>query len=191
MAEQHRLALRMRAKPPRYGLRGRVLAIDAVDDPLQFERRKRPVDRGPRRFDGIALAPEFRCNTPADLKPRPDRRIERADPSDERAACLLFDHEHAEAMQHPMSRHDRSVAPAYHRLRHRLAVRVNESRAEGIAEHHCVRSNVRGATLPEDETLGLDPRPVRLRQRGTLLQRRHYSFVILRGASQDVSYNAC
>src|SRR5712672_3443675 len=139
----------MRAEPPRYGLRGRVIAIDAVDDPLQFERRKRPDDRSPRRFDGIALATEFRCNTPADLKPRPDRRVERADPSDERAACLLFDNEHAEAMQDPMSRHDRGVAPAGHRLRHRLTVRGNEARAEGIAEHHGVRSNVRGAPLPE------------------------------------------
>src|SRR5215212_2600959 len=107
----------MRAEPPRYGLRGRVLAIDAVDDPLQFERRKRPVDRGPRRFDGIALATEFRCHTPADLKPWPDRRLERADTSDKRAACLRFNHEHAEAMQHPMSGHDRGVAPAGHRLR--------------------------------------------------------------------------
>src|SRR5262245_32148827 len=121
----------MRAEPPRYGLRGHVLAIDAVDDPVQFERRKRPADRGPCRFDGIALATEFPCYTPADLKPRPDRRTERADASDERAACLLVDHEHAETMQHPMSCHDRGVAPAGHRLRHGLAVRGNEARAEG------------------------------------------------------------
>src|SRR4051794_5606293 len=102
----------MRAEPPRYGLRGRIIAIDAVDDPLQFERRKRPVDRGPPPSGGIPLATKSRRNTPAAPQRRPARRIKRADPSDERAACLLFDHEHAEAMQPPMSRHDRSVAPA-------------------------------------------------------------------------------
>ena len=174
MAEQHRLALRMRAEPPRDGLRGRIFAIDAVDDPVQFECRKRPVDRGPRRFDGITLAAELLCDTPTDLEPRPDRRIERADASDECAAGLFLDHEHAEAMQHPMPGHERGVAPADHRLRYGLAVRRDEARAEGIAEHRGVRRDIRAAPLPKDETLGLDPRPVRLRQRGALFQRRHH-----------------
>src|SRR5262245_30386502 len=83
-------------------------------------------------------------------------------------------------MQHPVSRHDRGVAPTGHRFGHGLTIRSYEARADGIAEHFCVRLDIRGAPLSEDKTLGLDPRPIRLRQRGTFLQRRYHSFVILR-----------
>ena len=55
-------------------LRRDVLAIDAVDDLVDLEGRKRPVDRRPRRFDRIALAAKFVGDAPADLKARPARR---------------------------------------------------------------------------------------------------------------------
>src|SRR5664279_2047743 len=102
MAEQIELVFLAGAEPPRHGLRRGVFAVDAVDDPIDLETRERPVDRGPRRFDGVALAAKFAGNAPADLKARPARRKPRPDPSHEFAGAFFLDHEQAEAMQRPM-----------------------------------------------------------------------------------------
>ena len=44
MAEQIELSLLFSAEPPSDGLRGCVLAVDAMDDLIQLERRKGPID---------------------------------------------------------------------------------------------------------------------------------------------------
>ena len=137
-----------------------------------LEGRKRPVDRRPRRLDRIALAAKFLRNAPADFKTRPARRTPRPDPSGEFAARLFLDHEHADAVQRPMSGHDRRVAPADQRLGDGLAVGSDEARAQGSAEHrhigamsaarHCRRIS-RSVSMPG---------PVGLRQRDAGFERR-------------------
>src|SRR5690349_9195207 len=102
MAEQDGFAFDGCAEPPRDRLRRDILAIDAVQDLLQLEGRKRPVDRGPRRFDRISPAAKLLRDSPADLKARPARRKERTDATDELARRFLLDREHAETEQHPM-----------------------------------------------------------------------------------------
>jgi hypothetical protein len=44
MAKQIVLLLFFSAEPPSDSLRGAVLAINAMDDAVQFEGRKRPID---------------------------------------------------------------------------------------------------------------------------------------------------
>src|SRR6185437_15354846 len=90
MTQQRGFALDYRAEPPRHGLRPRIGAVDAVNDLLQLEGRKRPVDRGPRGFDGIALAAKLLRNPPADLEAGPARRKERADAADELSRRFLL-----------------------------------------------------------------------------------------------------
>src|SRR5580693_530727 len=102
MTEQHRSAFIDGAEPPRHSLRCDIFGIDAVNDLVELEGRKRPVDRRPRGFDGVALAAEFRRDAPADLEAGPHRWIERTDAADELAARLLLDHEGAEAVEHPV-----------------------------------------------------------------------------------------
>src|SRR5690349_8817802 len=99
VTEQHGFALVAGAEPARYRLRGRVFAIDAVNDPIELEGRKRPVDRGPRGLNRIAVAAKLLCDAPADLEAGPDRRIERTDAADEFAARLFLDHERAKTVQ--------------------------------------------------------------------------------------------
>jgi hypothetical protein len=53
MAEQIGLALLFGPEPPRHGLRRRVFAVNAVDDPVEFEAGECPVDR--RLTGDIAL----------------------------------------------------------------------------------------------------------------------------------------
>ena len=48
MAEQIGLALLFGPEPPRHGLRRRVFAVNAGDDPVEFEAGECPVDRRPR-----------------------------------------------------------------------------------------------------------------------------------------------
>ena len=56
--------------------------IDAMDDFVDLEGGKHPVDRRPRRFHRITLATVFPGDAPADLKTRPLRRRKWSDPSD-------------------------------------------------------------------------------------------------------------
>src|SRR5258708_35344693 len=121
MAEQHDLALVFRAEPQRHGLGSHVLGIDAMNDLLKLESGERPVDRSPRRLDGIPLAAKFLRNSPADFEAGPDRRKERADTPDDMTGGLFLDHEQSKAVKHPVSRHDRPIAPADHLLGDRLA----------------------------------------------------------------------
>src|SRR4051812_41089275 len=45
MAEQFDLAVLVGAQPSRHALGGDVLAVDAMNDPVEFEIGERPVDR--------------------------------------------------------------------------------------------------------------------------------------------------
>jgi hypothetical protein len=73
-----------------------------MDDAIDLEARERPVDRGTRRFDGVALAAKFAGNAPADLEAGPAGWKLRPDPPDKFAGAFFLDHEQAEAMQRPM-----------------------------------------------------------------------------------------
>ena len=55
MAEQFDFTILAGAQPPRHTLRRDVLAIDAVDDLLDVEGRKRPIDRRPRGLGRVPL----------------------------------------------------------------------------------------------------------------------------------------
>src|ERR1700726_4826242 len=112
MAEQVKLISLFGAEPSRHALRRGVFLVDAVDDAVEFEGRKTPIDRCPRGLHRIALAAKLAGDAPADFKTRPARREPRADTADEFAAGFFLDHEHAEAMQGPMPGHDRRVAPS-------------------------------------------------------------------------------
>jgi hypothetical protein len=68
MAEQFDLATLARTQPARHTLRGDILAIDTVDDFLDIEGRKRPIDGSPRRLNRVTLAAKFAGDAPADLK---------------------------------------------------------------------------------------------------------------------------
>src|SRR3981081_4636435 len=107
MAEQNDLAALFGAEPPRHGLRRRIFAIDAMDDFIDLEGRKRPIDHRPGRLDGVTLAAKFAGDPPTDFKPRPVLRTPWPDPPGEFARGFFLDHEHADAIQHPMPRHDR------------------------------------------------------------------------------------
>src|ERR1700675_2536911 len=122
MAEKVELVALFGAEPSRHALRRGVFLVDAVDDAVEFEGRKAPIDRCPRGLDRIALAAKFAGDAPADFKTRPARRKPWPDPADELAAGFFLDHEHAEAMQRPMPGHDRRVAPSRQLGRDRLAV---------------------------------------------------------------------
>src|SRR5262249_50698608 len=76
------LALVLGAKPPRHGLRSEVGRIDAMDDAVEGEAGKHPVDRGARRLYRVALAAAFLRDAPADLEAGPARRIPGADAAD-------------------------------------------------------------------------------------------------------------
>ena len=89
VTEQFDLAVLFGTEPPRHALGRGVLAVDAVDHPVDLEGREGPVDRRPRRLDGVALAAGFPGNAPADFKARPARRKPRPDPSDEFPRCTF------------------------------------------------------------------------------------------------------
>src|SRR6185437_11025395 len=149
-----------------------------MDDPVEFERRERPVDRCPRCLDRIPFAAKLLRDSPADLEAWPRGRKERTDTSGECPGRFFLDHEHADAMQHPMSRHDRGIAPAVHRIGDRFAVGRDEATADRIGQHRSVRRDVGGAPLAQDEALGFEPRPIRSRQHDACLERWDHSFVI-------------
>src|SRR5258708_40013357 len=110
MTEQIGLALFFGPEPPCHRFGGGVVAVDAMDDPVELEGREDPVNRRPRCLDRVALAAKLFRNTPADFKARPARRKPWAYPPDKFAGGFLLDHEHADAMQDPMTGHDGGVA---------------------------------------------------------------------------------
>jgi hypothetical protein len=107
-----------------------------MDDAIEFEGRERPVDRRPRRFHRIALAAKFAGDAPADFETRPARRKPRPHPPDESSAGFFLDHEHAEAVHHPMPGHDGGVAPADQFVGDGLAVGLNWRHAGSEREKH-------------------------------------------------------
>src|SRR5713226_5326696 len=109
MAEQVGFTLLFGPEAPRHRLRCRVFAVDAVEDPVQFEGRKRPVDRRPRRLERIALAAKLAGDAPADLKARPARRKPGSYPPDEFSTGFFLDNKHAGAVQRPMPGHHSRV----------------------------------------------------------------------------------
>src|SRR5689334_21703078 len=74
LAQQDSLAILARAQPPGDGLRRHVHIVDAMDDFVDLEGGKHPIDRRPRRFYRITLAAAFRGDAPTDLETRPLRR---------------------------------------------------------------------------------------------------------------------
>src|ERR1700686_89820 len=107
MTEQVEPASLFGTEPSCHRLRRGVFLVDAGDDAVEFEGRKRPVDRRPRCLTRVALAAKFAGNAPSDFKTRPARWKPRPDPADEFSGRFLLDHEHADTMQHPMPGHDR------------------------------------------------------------------------------------
>ena len=164
MAEQFDLAVLFGSEPPRHALRCGVLAIDAMDHPLDLERGESPVDRRARRLDGVTLALGFPGDAPADLEIRPGRRKPRPDPADEFSAAPFLDREHAGAVQRPVSGHDDSMSPAGHLVDHGIAVDGDEPRGRGIGQHRGVWRDIGAAPLPQPQTRGLDHGTVRLRK---------------------------
>jgi hypothetical protein len=156
MAEQIGLALLFGPEPPRHGLRRRVFAVDAMDDPVEFEAGERPVDRRPRRLDRIALAAKLTGDAPADFKTGPAWRKSGSYSPDEFAGGFFLDHKHADATQDPMSGHDGRIAPPDQLVGDGLSVGGDESRGTWIGQHRRVRRDVGAAPLPQLQTLGLD-----------------------------------
>src|SRR5258706_14106539 len=103
MAEQVDLMLLDGAKSPRHRLRWRVFAIDAVEDLVEVEGGKRPVDRRPRRLERVAFAAKLAGNTPADLKNRPTPRKQRFYPTDIFSAGFFLDHKHPRTLPSPIA----------------------------------------------------------------------------------------
>src|SRR5690242_4836912 len=103
-----------------------------MDDLVDLEGRKHPVDRRPCRFHRITLAATFAGDAPADLETRPPRRAPRPDATDISTARFLLDGEHAEAVQRPMARDHGGVAPAADLGGDRNAVGGDEARGTGI-----------------------------------------------------------
>src|SRR6266481_7931995 len=117
MAEQIGLALDFGPEPPCHGLGGDILTVDAVDDLLELEGRKRPADRRPRRLERVAVAAKLAGNAPADLKARPARWKPGSYPPDEFSAGFFLDNKHAGAVQRPMSGHHSRVTPSHQFVR--------------------------------------------------------------------------
>jgi hypothetical protein len=107
----------------------------------------------------------------------------------DRRGRLLFHHEHAKAVQHPVPRHDCRIAPADHRLGDGLATGRDKTPAERIAKHRRVVGDIGGAPLPKDQPLGFDSRPVGLRQRDAWLEQRDHSFVTLLLIPAETAYS--
>src|SRR3954454_13550228 len=174
MAKQIELVLLFSAQPPSDRLRGGVLAIDAMNDPLQFEGRERPVDCPSRRLRRVSLAAKLASYTPADLKSRPARRKPGSHPSDEFSAGVFLDHKHADAVQHPMSRHDGRVAPSCQFGSDRFAVGGDETRRTRIGKHRRIRRDVCAAPRPQRQSVRLDHGTVGSGQPDTGLEGREH-----------------
>src|SRR5664279_5609275 len=135
-----------------------------MDDPIDIERRKGPIDRRSRRFDRKALATKLLRNTPANFEAWPGWREPWTDSSRETARRFLLHREHAEAIKSPVSRHDRRIAPSVHCV-DGFAIRGDKPCSIGVGQHRGVRRDVGGAPWPQDQPLGLDHRATDLRQR--------------------------
>src|ERR1700742_2168657 len=127
MAEQVELAILSGAEPPRHGLRSRVLTVDAVDDPVDLETVERPIDCRPRRLHRVALATEIARDTPADFETRPAQWHPGTDASDKSAGLPFLHHQHPDAVQRPVARHDRRVTPPGERVGDGFVVGGNET----------------------------------------------------------------
>src|SRR5262245_13488734 len=161
-----------------------------MDDLVDLEHRKRPVDRRPRRFHGIALAASGAIDAPADLKARPARRAPRPDAADILAARFFLDSEHAETVQRPMSRYHRSVAPAADFGGDSDAVGRDVARGAGIGQHRGIGGDVAAAPWPQDQTRGFDDGAVDFQQSGAGLEWRDHSSLILVVPAQAGTHTA-
>jgi hypothetical protein len=170
MAEQVDLAALCGPEPARHRLRWGVFAIDAVHDFIEFEGRKRPVDRRPRRLDRITLAAKIARDSPANLETRPARRKPRPHPADIVAGGFFLDYEHTHSMQHPVPGHHGRVAPSCQLGGDGLAIDGDKPRGPGVGQHRRVRRDIGAAPSPQFQALGLDDGTVGLGERDAGLQ---------------------
>jgi hypothetical protein len=98
MAEQVDLAFDRRSEVLCHLLRGDVLRADGVDDLVDLETRKDPIDGGRRGLDRVALAAKALGDSPADFKAGPTCGNLRSHEPDIVTGLFFLDHKQAEAV---------------------------------------------------------------------------------------------